>query len=247
MRMAVHPGRPVAQFLCAMATLLVAISIGACGSSTNPSGPSGSSGAPIALSANVVVPDSVDAVSDFHSCSGHAFPETNSPNSAKNYFWPNSTNFSTNGQLPEFAACTGTTGQNSDDTNANEQDRGQTIHLYCTGSATAVRYFHVIVAAGIGQHVQSGDLIGHVSMLGTGQAASANRQNSSNFDIAVSATGDDNVTENYFSALDAPTFAAWASRGLTSPAQTINQSNPTCSSFLSIVGSPDVFSFTPVR
>ena len=64
---------------------------------------------------------------------------TNSPNSGKNYFWPNSTNFSTTSQLREYAVCDGATGQNSDDTSPNEYDRGQTIHLYCNNSSTAVR------------------------------------------------------------------------------------------------------------
>ena len=85
---------------------------------------------PTLLTANIVDPASVNAVSDFNSWAGHNFPQTNSPNSAKNYFWPNSTNFSTTNVLKEFAACSGTVGQNSDDTNANEQDRGQTFHLY---------------------------------------------------------------------------------------------------------------------
>jgi hypothetical protein len=202
---------------------------------------------PTLLTANVVDPADVDAVSDFNSCSGHNFPESNSPNSAKNYFWPNSTNFSTTNVLKEFAACPGTVGQNSDDSDPNEQDRGQTFHVYCDGSTTAVRYFHLAINAGVsGHHVNAGDFLGYAVMVGTGQQPSATWQNSSNFDIAVVENGDDNTTD-YFAALDGPTFAAWGTRGLTQLSQTINPGNPVCSSFISGVGSRDVLSFSPVR
>ncbi len=202
---------------------------------------------PILLTANIVDPQSVDAVSKFNSCSGHAFPESNSPNSAKNYFWPNSGNFSTNGVLQEFAACNGTIGQNSDDTDPNEQDRGNTVHLYCDGSSTALRYFHITLTTGtLGSHVSAGQALGFATMVGTGQTASGTWQNSSNFDIAV-VDGNDNSTSDYFANLDGPTFAAWSARGLTSLSQTINPGNPTCANFGSNPGSPDIFSFTPVR
>ena len=207
----------------------------------SPSGPSGPS---VVLTANVVDPMTVNAVSKFNSCSGHAFPD-GSPNSAKNYFWPNSTNFSTNGVLREFAACDGMIGQNSDDTSANEQDRGHTYHLYCDSSSTMVRYFHLDLAAGgPGAHVHAGDFLGYAAMVGTGQVPSATWQNSSNFDIAVS-EGDDNSTEDYFAKLGSSAFAAWAPRGLTSVSQTINPGNPTCPTFASNPGSPDILSFTP--
>ena len=225
--------------------LTMTLAAAACGGS--PTGPGGS-GPPVSLTANIVDPESVNAVSDFNSCSGHAFPDTNSPNSAKNYFWPNSTNFSTNGVLREFAVCNGTAGQNSDDTAANEQDRGQTLHLYCDSSSTSVRYFHLIFDAGtIGRHFTAGDFMGYASMVGTDQTPSVTWQNSSNFDVAVIPSGNDATTENYFSALNAATFAAWSARGLTSVAQTINPGNPTCSAFLSAPGSPDIFVFTPAR
>ncbi len=208
----------------------------------SPAGPSGPS---LLLTANVVAPSSVNAVSQFNSCAGHAFPYA-SPNSAKNYFWPNSTNFSTTSQLEEFAACDGMIGQNSDDTDPNEQDRGRTFHLYCDHSSTMVRYFHLNLRDGLlGQHVRAADALGYASMVGTGQAPSAAWQYSSNFDIAVS-DGDDSSTENYFAKLDAAAFAAWASRGLTAVSQTINPGNPTCASFGSSIGSPDVFTLTPV-
>ena len=237
-----RPRLPLAMILT---TLAVAMGVGACGGS--PTGPNGS-GPAVALTANVVDPESVNAVSDFNSCSGHPFPENTSPNSAKNYFWPNSTNFSTNGVLPEYAVCNGTAGQNSDDTAANEQDRGQTLHLYCDNSSTSVRYFHLAFTQGLlGQHVHAGDLMGYASMVGTGQAPSVTWQNSSNFDVAVIQKGNDNTTQNYFAALDASTFAAWAARGLTSVVQTVNPGNPTCASFLSAPGSPDIFVFTPAR
>ena len=222
-------------------SLALGLAAAACHGGTEPSGP------PLLLSANIVDPESVDAVSMFNSCSGHPFPQNDSPNSAKNYFWPNSTNFSTVGQIQEFAACDGTIGQNSDDTNPNEMDRGQTVHLYCDHSSTSLRYFHLVFDASlIGQHVTAGTRIGAASMLGSGQAPSVTWQNSSNFDIAV-IDGDDSRTQNYFSKLDAATFAAWSARGITSVAQTINPGNPTCANFLSGVGSPDIISLTPVR
>lgn len=222
-------------------TLALGLGGAGCHGDTAPSGPA------VPLTANIVDPQTVDAVSMFNSCSGHPFPENNSPNSAKNYFWPNSTNFSTTNQLQEFAACTGAIGQNSDDTNPNELDRGQTVHLYCDGSSTSLRYFHLNFAAGlVGQHVTAGAFLGYASMLGTGQTPSVTWQNSSNFDVAV-IDGDDSRTVNYFSRLDAATFAAWNGRGVTSVAQTINPGNPTCATFLSGVGSPDVLSLTPVR
>jgi hypothetical protein len=206
--------------------------------------PSGPTGPPAALTANVVDPATVDAVSKFHSCSGHAFPD-GSPNSAKNYFWPTSANVSTTNQLREYAACSGATSQNSDDTAANEQDRGFTIHLTCDNSETQVRYFHINYTPGIlNAHVSAGDFLGYASMLGTGQSPSATWQNSSNFDIAVS-EGNDNATEDYFSKLSASAFAAWASRGLVSPSQSINAANPTCTSFTSNPGDPDILSFEP--
>jgi hypothetical protein len=40
-------------------------------------------------------------------------------------------------------------------------------------------------------------------------------------------------------------FAAWAVRGVTSVAQTLNPGNPTCGSFSSNIGQPDILSFTP--
>ena len=215
--------------------------VAAAGACHSPSGPSGPS---VLLTANAVDPASVDAVSKFHSCSGHAFPD-GSPNSAKNYFWPNSTNFSTNDRLREFAACDGMVSQNSDDTDPNEQDRGRTYHLFCDNSSTMVRYFHLnLTSVALGAHVHAGDVLGFGAMVGTGQAPSATWQNSSNIDIAVS-DGDDNQTENYFSKLNASALAAWASRGVTDPSQTINAGSPACSDFLSGVGSPDIFSFTP--
>jgi hypothetical protein len=226
---------------CLFLIFALGLAAAGCRSDTTPSGP------PVLLTANIVDPESVDAVSMFNSCSGHPFPENTSPNSAKNYFWPNSTNFSTVGQLQEFAACDGTIGQNSDDTNPNEMDRGQTVHLYCDKSSTSLRYFHLVFAAGlIGQHVSAGALIGAASMVGTGQTPSVTWQNSSNFDVAV-IDGTDDRTTNYFSKLDGPTFAAWSARGITSVVRTINPGNPTCASFLSGVGSPDVVSLAPIR
>src|SRR5580698_6257924 len=95
--------RPAAEVGCAMhrtaffLAVLVGVGSSGCKHTTAPN--------PTLLTANVVDPNDVDAVSDFNSCSGHNFPESNSPNSAKNYFWPNSTNFSTTNVLKEFAAC----------------------------------------------------------------------------------------------------------------------------------------------
>jgi hypothetical protein len=220
------------------AVALVCVASAACNSSTESN--------PVLLTANIVDPQSVNAVSMFNSCAGHAYPEQNSPNSGKNYFWPNSTNFSTTGILKEYAACDGTATQVSDDLDPNEMDRGQTLHLYCDKSSTALRYFHVVFAPGlVGQHVSAGDFLGYASMLGTGQTPSTTWQNSSNFDIAVSEQ-DDSRTEDYFAKLSPAALAAWSARGLASVSQTINRANPACSTFTSGIGSPDVFSFAPV-
>jgi len=213
----------------------------ACGSPTGPSGPS------TLLSVNVVDPQDINAVSTFNSCVGHAYPQTNSPNSAKNYFWPNSTNFSTIDRLREYAACAGTTAQTPADLSPNEFDRGQTLHLNCDGSSTTLRYFHLNFDPGlVGHHVNAGDFMGYAALLGTGQTPYGSWQFSGNFDIAVSEQ-DDSRTENYFARLDATAFAAWAARGLTSISQTINAGNPTCSSYSSNVGDPGIFVFTPAR
>ena len=204
-------------------------------------------GSTVPLLANVVDPENVNAVSTFHSCVGHAYPEQNSPNSGKNYFWPNSTNFSTTNLLREYAACDGTTGQTSADLSADQQDRGQTLHLNCDNSSTALRYFHLNFDPGmVGRHVRAGDFLGYASMLGTGQSPSAIWQYSSAFDIAVS-DGDDRNTENYFATLSASAFAAWGPRGLTSVSQTLTPGNPTCSGYSADIGNPDIFLLTPVR
>ena len=120
----------------ALAILLLSLaSLRACKSSTAAN--------PALLAANVADPMDLNAVSDFNSCVGHPYPDPASPNSGKNYFWPNSTNFGTNNGLKLYAACDGTTAQNSNDTNdPAEFTRRQTIHLYCDGSSTALRYFH---------------------------------------------------------------------------------------------------------
>lgn len=211
-------------------------------------GPTGPSGPAILLPANVVDPMTVNAVSQFDSCVGHAFPQPNSPNSGKNYFWPTSANFSSTNQLRVYAACDGTTGQNNDDTNDPSPiaaSRGPMIHLYCDGSSTSLRYFHINMPPGtLGQRVRAGDFLGYAVLLGTGQNPSASWQFSSNFDIAV-VEGDDSVTVNYFAKLSASAFAAWAARGVTSVAQTLNPGNPTCPDFSSTIGRPDVVSFTP--
>ena len=205
----------------------------------------GTSPKPSLLTANVVNPQDVNAVSDFGSCSGHPYPETNSPTSGKDYLWPNSTNFSTTNVLREFAACDGTVGQNSDDTDTNEVSRGITVHLHCDGSSTQLRYFHITLTSGVlGQHLSAGAFMGYATMLSTGQSPSNDWQNSSNFDIAVSEKND-TATEDYFAKLDGPTFAAWSARGLTTVAQTISRATGPCTSFTSNPGSPDIFSFVP--
>lgn len=199
------------------------------------------------LSANAVDPNDVNAVSAFNSCQGHAYPEQNSPNSGKNYFWPNSTNFSSNNLLKEFAACAGNLAQSSQDKSADQQDRGQTIHLYCDNSSTRLKYFHVTFSQSIlGTHVHAGDFIGYGSTLGTGQARSTSWKFSSNIDIAVSEENDDR-TEDYFSRLDGPTFAAWGARGVTSLSQTTRAGNVTCSGYNASTGPPDIVFFTPER
>ncbi len=196
---------------------------------------------------NVVDPESVNAVSLFHSCVGHAFPLPASPNSAKNYFWPNSTNFSSTDQLREYAACDGTVRQNSSDTSADQRDRGQTVHLFCDASSTSIRYFHLNFDPGLlEQHVTAGAFVGYAAMVGTGQAPSTTWYYSSNFDVSV-ADGDDSATENYFARLSPSAFAAWDPRGVTSLAQTSHGGNPTCAGYSSDVGNPDILVLSPSR
>jgi hypothetical protein len=222
----------------------MAVWLSACGG--GPTSPGGS-GPAIQLSANIVDPLTVNAVSQFNSCVGHAFPLPSSPNSAKNYFWPTSENFSTIHQLPLYAACDGTIGQNSSDTNDPTSTRGATAHLWCDSSSTGLRYFHIDMSAGVlGQHVHAGDALGFAVMLDAGQARSAAWQFSSNFDIAVFEK-DDSATVNYFAKLSASAFGAWASRGLTSVAATNYAGPSTCSSFNSNVGDQGILTFTPIR
>lgn len=211
----------------------------------NPSGPD----APrTLLQANVVDPANVNAVSKFNSCVGHPFPQQNSPNSGKNYFWPASGYNSTKGRLPLYAACDGTITQPMDDTNdtsAVAMSRGQAFHLTCDNSSTGVRYQELTFAPDIiGRHVAAGDTIGYADLIANGAAPAASWQFSSSFDIAVY-EGSDTSTIDYFSALSTPAFSAWAARGVTSVAQTINPGNPTCGSFNASIPAPDIVSFIP--
>jgi hypothetical protein len=203
---------------------------------------------PTQLTANVVDPQSVNAVSLFNSCVGHPYPAPTAPNSAKNYFWANSTNFGTNDQLREYAACSGALSQTNNDTNdPSEFVRGQSVHLFCDHSSTSLRYFHLNFApALLGHHVNAGEFLGFGAMAQAGQPPSGSWQNSPNVDVAVN-DGDDSRTRNYFSSLDGASFAAWSVRGVTSISQTIKPGNPTCASFSAYIGSADVFSFTPAR
>ena len=203
---------------------------------------------PTQLTANVVDPQSVDAVSLFNSCVGHPYPLSNAPNSAKNYFWGNSTNFGTNDQLKEFAACSGTMNQNNDDTNdPSEFVRGESVHLYCDNSSTSVKYFHLNFDPSLlGHHVSSGDFVGFAALAQAGQSWS-NWQTSSPMDIAVN-VGDDSRTQDYFASLDGAAFAAWSVRGVTSISQTTKPGNVSCANWQAYPGSPnDVLSFSPVR
>ena len=213
----------------------------------NPSGPDGPE---LQLPVNVVDPANVNAVSKFNSCVGHPFPQQNSPNSGKNYFWPSSAYNSTNGQLPIYAGCTGTITQPQDDTNdtsAQAQSRGQAFHLSCDNSSTGIRYLEITFSSSIiGKHVAAGDSIAYAELLGNNQTPAQTWQYSSTFDIAVY-EGSDTSTVNYFSALSASAFAAWASRGVTSAAQTINSPAPTCSSYNANVPAADIVSFAPPR
>lgn len=203
---------------------------------------------PTQLTANVVDPQSVNAVSLFNSCVGHPYPDPASPNSAKNYFWANSTNFGTNDQLKVFAACSGTVSQTNNDTNdPSEFIRGWSVHLFCDHSSTSLRYFHLTTdSSHLGRHVNAGDLLGFGAMAQAGQPPSGSWQNSPDIDVAVN-DGDDSRTQNYFASLDGPTFAAWSARGVTSLSQTVKPGNVTCANFSGYIGSADVFSFTPVR
>ena len=221
-----------------------ALSFAAC---HNPSGPDGPE---LLLPVNVVDPGNVNAVSKFNSCVGHPFPQQNSPNSGKNYFWPSSAYSSTNGQLPIYAGCAGTITQPQDDTNdtsAQAQSRGQAFHLPCDNSSTGIRYLEITFSPDIiGRHVAAGGTIAYADLLGSGQTPAPTWQFSSTFDIAVY-EGTDTSTVDYFSALSQSALSAWASRGVTSAAQTVNPGNPTCASFNATVPAPDIVSFTPAR
>ena len=224
--------------VCATGLVLLCLSPAACSSPTEPS---------VLLLANAVDPNDVNAVSAFHSCQGHPYPQQNATNSAKNYFWPTSVNFNTNTVIKLFAACDGTADQSSQDKSADQQVRGQTLHLYCDHSSTRLKYFHVNFDARVlGQHVQAGALLGYASLLSSGQSSSTQWQYSSNFDVAVSEGTDDN-TQDYFSKLSASAFAAWSARGLSSASRTTRADNPTCASYNATFSAPDVIFFNPAR
>lgn len=215
-----------------------------CAGCHNPASPGG--GPPILLPANIADPSAINAVSQFNACVGHPFPLPSSPTSAKNYFWPTSTNFSSTDKLDVYAACDGTTGQNASDTNDPTSTRGATIHLWCDGSSTGLRYFHLNAAPGaLGRHVSAGEKLGFAAMLGPGQAPSTAWQFSSNFDVAVF-DGDDGATANYFAKLGASAFAAWGPRGVTSVAQTA-ASGGSCTSYSSNVGDAGILSLSPLQ
>ena len=203
---------------------------------------------PTLLTANVADPMDLDAFSEFESCVGHAYPLPSSPNSGKNYFWPNSTNFSTNAVLKLFAPCDGTVNQNDDDTNdPREFVQGESVHVWCDGSSTAVRFFHINFTPGIlGQHVTAGEMIGYASLLAAGAPPAAIWEQSMNIDISV-VEGDDSRAENYFSKLDAAAFAAWAPRGITAISQTIQHGNVSCASYSSNIPGPGIVVLSPVR
>lgn len=228
----------MSRCLCALVLLAMLAPLG-CNGITDAS--------PVLLSANVVDPQDVNAFSQFHSCVGHAYPQPDSPNSGKNYFWPNSTNFSSNALLKLFAACTGKLGQNGDDTNdPREFVQGESVHLWCDGSSTAIRFFHINVTPRLlGQHVSAGDVIGYASLLGAGDPPASEWKYSENFDISV-VDGDDSKAENYFSKLDAAAFAAWSARGITSVDQTIAPPR-VCTSYSSNVGNFGIVVLTPPR
>jgi len=203
---------------------------------------------PILLSANIANPQDLNAFSQFQSCVGHAYPLPTSPNSAKNYFWPSSANVSSNASLKLFAACAGKIGQNDDDTNdPREFVQGESVHLWCDGSSTAIRFFHINVTPGLmNQHVSAGAMIGYASLLGAGDPPASDWQFSENFDISV-VDGDDSRAENYFSKLDAAAFAEWSARGVTSLSQTIAPGPPACTSYSSNIGTFGIVVLTPPR
>lgn len=222
----------------ALACLLICLSPIACGSPTEPS---------IQLLANIVDPNDVNAVSAFNSCQGHAYPQPTAPNSAKNYFWPNSTNFSSTALLKEFAACDGLVDQSTQDKGADQIDRGRTVHLFCDASSTRLKYFHVNFEPSIlGKHVKAGTLIGYAATLGVGQTPSTSWRYSSNFDIAVSEGSDDN-TVDYFAKLSGPALAAWGARGLSAATPTTRPGNVSCGSYNAIFTAPDVILLLPAR
>jgi hypothetical protein len=117
--------------------------------------------------------------------------------------------------------------------------------LYCDNSSTRLRYFHINFNASLlGQHVRAGDQLGTAALLGTGQTPSTAWQYSSNFDVAVSESND-NETVDYFGKLDATALAAWGARGLTSTTPTTIVSNARCSSYNATFAAPDVILLSP--
>ena len=203
-------------------------------------------GPPILFGTNIVNPSDVNAVSKFYSCSGHPYPEQNSPNSQKNYFWPNSTNFNTSSSIAIYAACDGTINQTNDDTNdtsgSSGTTRGMTVHLFCDNTSTALRYFHLNPTGQIGGHYSAGNQIGYADVFGGGSVI---WQNSSNFDVAVS-DDNDNSTVDYFLKLNVSAWQAWSPRGLTDITQTWVSAPITCPSFNALVtDSVNIYSFSP--
>ena len=206
------------------------------------------SGPPASL-VNPVDPAEIHHVSKYNSCCGHAYPEQDSPNSAKHYFYPVDSLVNTNDRIHVYAACAGKVVQENRDMDSQAipgigEPRGQHFHLYCDGSSTRLRYFHVNHAAALlGSHVDAGALLGTADVrcqVGT----PPNPEQCSDFDVAVSDHSDEE-TASLFSRLTPEALAAWAPRGLTSVSQVLRTPAPTCEAYACAHEEPDTFTLSP--
>ena len=167
-------------------------------------------------------PAQIAKVSKFHSCLGHPYPDQNSLNSGKHYFFPVTNSEDTgpsDGSQPTpapghapitlVAPCNGSLLLASSDISANSGDmqdppngfseaRGYAYHFSCSGSQTSLRFFHLVLAPtiAVGQTVPAGTVLGIVDIRCTPYFPG----NCSDFDIAVSEQYDEAVVD-YFSKL----------------------------------------------
>jgi len=190
-------------------------------------------GPAVNLTASPLAPDDIMYVSKFHSCNGHAFPQIDSPNSAKHYFYPIYSKENTNDLVPLYAACSGTVKMMQNDRGESELPnglgvRGRRFHLFCDDSSTGLEYFHVNFDDSLlGTHVKAGDLLGHAD---TRVGGVCQHGGCSNFDIAM-ADGSDDAQVSLFSRMDATVLALWVARGITDVSVVTRSPGPTCTTW----------------